>query len=138
MSITSGDHTVTGGILQVDAVTDGKGVFLRRSALGAGNIPTATVTLRFSGSYTPASTNYEVIGIEMVHVPQGSFTVGDGSTSATFSTNSFGTSNSSATPFTISSEAGIVQDGLRNSFSMLLVIMPSVEHFQKDLMPFIV
>ena len=114
VSTASGNHSVSGGVLQVDAVTDGKGVFLRRSALGAGNIATATVILQFSASYTIADTNYEVIGIEMVQVPQGSFAVGDGSTSSTFSTNSFGSANTT-TPFTISSEATIAQDALRSS-----------------------
>jgi hypothetical protein len=38
LSTVSVDHSVTGGVLQVDAVTDGMGVFIRRSALGNGNI----------------------------------------------------------------------------------------------------
>jgi len=117
LSTNSGDHSVGGGVLQIDAVSDGKGVFIRRSALGAGHITSATVVLQFSGSYTVADTNYEVIGIEMVYVPQGSFTVGDGSTNnSTHSVNSFGTNNTS-TPRTISGEDAIAQDGLRNNSS---------------------
>lgn len=106
LSTVSGNHSVTGGVLQVDVVTDGRGIFLRRSALGAGNIVTATVTLQFSASYTIADTNYEVIGIEMVQVPEGSFRVGDQT-----STNSFGSSQTT-TPATISNEDEIAQDGL--------------------------
>ncbi len=114
LSTVSSDHTVTGGVLQVDAVTDGKGVFIRRSALGSGNISTSTVVLKLSSAFTVAGTNYEVIGIEMVNVPQGSFTVGDGSTNnATQSTASFGTANSS-TPCIIASENAMLQDALRN------------------------
>lgn len=117
VSTVSGDHSVTGGVLQVDAVTDGKGVFLRRSALGAGDIATATVTLKLSSTYVIASTNYEVIGIEMVNVPQGAFSVGDGSTNnASHSVASFGLNNTS-TPYTISNENAIAYDGLRNDKS---------------------
>jgi formylglycine-generating enzyme required for sulfatase activity len=112
VSSTSGNHSVTGGVLQVDAVTDSRGVFLRRSAVGAGNISTATVTLQFTGTYTVIDTNYEVIGIEMVQVPEGAFTVGDGSSS-----NSFGSGGTSNTPSTISSEAAIPLDNLGSATS---------------------
>jgi formylglycine-generating enzyme required for sulfatase activity len=114
LSTVSSDHTVSGGVLQVDAVTDGKGVFIRRSALGSGNISASTVVLKLSSAFTVAGTNYEVIGIEMVNVPQGSFTVGDGSTNnTTQSTASFGAASSS-TPATIASENALAADALRN------------------------
>ncbi len=113
VSTVSGDHSVTGGVLQVDAVADGKGIFLRRSALGSGNIASATVTLQLSNTYVILSTNYEVIGIEMANVPSGSFTVGDGSLVSTQSTNAWGTNNTT-TAYSITSEAGIAYDGLRN------------------------
>jgi formylglycine-generating enzyme required for sulfatase activity len=118
VSTVSGNHSVTGGVLQVDAVTDGRGVFIRRSNIGSGNIATATVVLTFSSSYTVASTNYEVLGIEMVQVPQGSFQVGDISlNNSTHSVNSFGTANAT-TPNTISSEAAIAAGNtLRNQSS---------------------
>jgi formylglycine-generating enzyme required for sulfatase activity len=76
LSTTSSDHTVTGGILQVDATTDGLGVFIHRIANGSGNIASATVTLKMT--ITDASYNYQVNGTEMVYVPQGAFYVGDG------------------------------------------------------------
>jgi len=106
------DHTVSGTILQIDAVSDGKGIFLRRSTLGGGNIGATTVTLKFTSTFTPANTNYEVFGIEMVNVPSGSFTVGDGSSTISQSTNAFGSNNS--TPYTITSENAMIQDQLRN------------------------
>jgi formylglycine-generating enzyme required for sulfatase activity len=114
LSNSSVNHSVTGGVLQVDAVTDGRGVFLRRSSLGVGNIPVSTVTLTFSGSYTVANTNYEVIGIEMVQVPQGAFTAGDGSFNTSFSVNSYSLNGLSTTPHTVSSEGSIAGDILRN------------------------
>lgn len=69
--------------LQVDLVSDAKGVFLRRSALGAGNISNTTITLNLN---IPAGTyNYKVFGVEMVNIPQGNFQVGDGTSTSTYS-----------------------------------------------------
>lgn len=82
LSATSGNHSVTGagGVLQADAVTDGMGVFVRRSAPGGGNISGATFTLAMTG--LPAGTlNFKVFGIEMVYCPTGEFILGDGNTS---------------------------------------------------------
>ena len=81
LSTLATDHTA-GSPLQVDSVTDGKGVFIRRSALGSGNITNVTVTLKMTiptGSY-----NYKVFGIEMVNVPQGAFDLGDGTSASTY------------------------------------------------------
>ncbi|WP_298221121.1 SUMF1/EgtB/PvdO family nonheme iron enzyme [Flavobacterium sp.] len=81
LSTVSGDHTA-GSPLQVDTVTDGKGVFIRRSALGGGNISATSITLKMT---IPAGTyNYKVFGIEMVNVPQGAFELGDGTSVSTF------------------------------------------------------
>jgi formylglycine-generating enzyme required for sulfatase activity len=68
--------------LQVDMVSDAKGVFLRRSALGGGNIASTSITLKLN---IPAGTyNYKVYGIEMVNIPQGNFQIGDGTSVATY------------------------------------------------------
>ncbi len=73
LSTVNADHSAASP-LQVDAVSDGKGVFIRRSAFGGGNISSASITLKMT---IPAGTyNYKVFGIEMVSVPQGSFTLG--------------------------------------------------------------
>lgn len=80
LSTNSADHTVTGGILQVDATADGKGVFIHRSAAGSGTVSAATVTLKMT--LTDNSFNYQLNGIEMVYVPQGPFSVGDGNRGA--------------------------------------------------------
>jgi formylglycine-generating enzyme required for sulfatase activity len=74
LSTTAADFTA-GTPLQVDPVTDGKGVFVRRSAVGGGNISNIAVSLKLN---IPAGTyNYKVYGIEMVNVPQASFQLGD-------------------------------------------------------------
>ncbi len=110
---TSGNHTVTGGVLQIDAVSDGKGIFIRRSTAGAaGNISTATVVLTFQNTYVTANTNFEVFGIEMVYVAQGTFSVGDGSSADTQSDSSFG-NNGAVGSYSISGEGSIPQDDLR-------------------------
>lgn len=75
LSVNSSDHSA-GGVLQVDAVTDGKGVFIRRSAFGGGHIPTTTITLQMQNTYNPANVNFEIMGIEMVYVLEGAFNVG--------------------------------------------------------------
>jgi formylglycine-generating enzyme required for sulfatase activity len=76
LSTVVADHS-TASPLQVDPVADGKGVFIRRSSLGGGNILATTVTLKMTipvGTY-----NYKVYGIEMVNVPQSAYELGDSS-----------------------------------------------------------
>ena len=81
LSTNSGDHTA-GSPLQVDTVTDGRGVFIRRSAVGGGNISPTSITLKMN---IPAGTyNYKVFGIEMVNIPQGDFQIGDGASTGTY------------------------------------------------------
>jgi formylglycine-generating enzyme required for sulfatase activity len=81
LSTVAGDHS-TSSPLQVDPVADGKGVFLRRSAFGGGNIPATSVTLKMT---IPAGTyNYKVFGIEMVNAPQGAFEIGDATSIGTY------------------------------------------------------
>ncbi len=96
LSTANADHSA-GSPLQVDAVSDGKGVFIRRAANGGGNISNISVTLKMNiaaGTY-----NYKVVGIEMVNIPAGSFYVGDGSNLS----NTFAVSSSVWTPKLISS-----------------------------------
>ena len=81
LSTIAADHS-TASPLQVDPVTDGRGVFIRRSALGGGNITATSVTLKMTiplGTY-----NYKVFGIEMVNAPQGAFDIGDATSAATY------------------------------------------------------
>ena len=54
LSVTSSDHS-TASPLKIDAVTDGKGVFVYRSAIGGGNISSTSVTLKMN----VAAANYE-------------------------------------------------------------------------------
>jgi len=77
LSSTSSDHSTT-SLLKIDAVTDGKGVFIYRNANGGGNIPSTSITLKMNvASANYENYNFKVSGIEMVNIPQGSFWIGD-------------------------------------------------------------
>ena len=89
LSDASGNHSVSStgiNLLTVDAVTDGMGVFVHRSAVagaGTGDIGTHTVTIKLSGTNNPtiATTNldnFKIYGVEVVYVPEGNFSLGDG------------------------------------------------------------
>lgn len=90
LSTTSADHiaklasnSATSTDVQVDAVADGMGVFVRRIGTNVvGNVASQIVTIKLSGTnptITTANTdNFEIIGVEMVYVPQGQFYAGDG------------------------------------------------------------
>jgi len=68
-------------VLQINVGADNAGVFIRRSANGGGNIASSSVTLSFQTPFTSiTSVNFDVIGIEMVYVPQEQFFLGDNST----------------------------------------------------------
>lgn len=82
LSTVAGDHSAASP-LQVDTVADGKGVFIRRSALGGGNVSATSITLRMTG-LGAGPYNFKVFGIEMVNVPQGAFDLGDGASSGTY------------------------------------------------------
>lgn len=84
LSMLSADHS-TSSPLQVDAVTDGKGVFIHRSAAGGGSIASTSVTLKMTGISATGSYNFKVFGVEMVNVPQGAFKVGDASVTGSLS-----------------------------------------------------
>lgn len=84
-----------------DTTSDMKGVMLYRGVDGTGNIAAATVNLRLNGLPT-GNYDFNVFGIEMVYVPTGSYTLGDGS-----STNTWRNGPTVATPFQVLSEAAI-------------------------------
>lgn len=84
LSTVATDHT-SPATLEIETVTDGKGVFIKRSASNPGgpsNIATSSITIKLNiplGTY-----NFKVFGVEMVNVPQGDFQIGDGTSTSTF------------------------------------------------------
>ncbi len=104
VSSTVGNHTAAAP-LGVQTTADGKGVFIRRTANGSGNIAETAITLKL-GTVPGAIAEWDmqVIGIEMVYVPQGSFQLGDGASLYSFRQ---GGGTSPTAPYTVVSEAAI-------------------------------
>lgn len=78
---TSGHTAPTGST--IDTPSDGKGVFIYRSGVGTGTVTWNGVKLRWNyGSLADdATVTVKVFAIEMVYIPEGSFYVGDGTSS---------------------------------------------------------
>ena len=104
LSSTAANHS-TSAPLEVQTTPDGKGVFIRRSGNGTGNIASTAVTLKLAtvpGAI--AEWDMEVFGVEMVYVPQGAFQLGDGTSLYSFRQGG----GASPTPaYTVASEAAI-------------------------------
>jgi len=104
LSLTPSHHS-TSSPLEIyidgrDNASISKGVFVRRSSAGTGNISGVTVSLRMQG-VTAGQYDFKVFGIEMVQIPEGSFNLGDGISAGFFKTG--GTSN----PYLVGSEGAI-------------------------------
>ncbi|MCJ8289403.1 MAG: SUMF1/EgtB/PvdO family nonheme iron enzyme [Crocinitomicaceae bacterium] len=101
LSSINGDHVAPTGS-QVSAVSDGKGIFLYRDADGFGNNDFDNLQMLWDygidGLADNDSVEICVYAVEMVYVPQGDFTLGDGN-GTTHSTNAFeiGTTNNYVT-----------------------------------------
>ena len=119
LSTVSGNHSVTGGVLQVDAVSDGVGVFIRRSAAGNGNIASSIVTLNLQTAANLVD-NFQVFGVEMVYIPTGNFIIGDGSSQYTFN----GTTITAATQAAGFANANAYQSSGHGSFGALPAAYP--------------
>ena len=96
LSSTPGAHSVSGtnaNSLVIDGVTDKMGVFVHLGASGSNQIisslTSTTIVLKLTEEYNPAlsgtssaaADNWKVFGFEMVYVPTGEFSLGDGRTS---------------------------------------------------------
>ena len=96
LSSTPGAHTVSGtnaNSLVIDGVTDKMGVFVHLGASASNQIisslTSTTIVLKLTEEYNPAlsgtssaaADNWKVFGFEMVYVPTGEFSLGDGRTS---------------------------------------------------------
>ena len=84
VSATAANHS-TAAPLEVQTTPDGKGVFIRRSGNGTGNIASTAVTLKL-GTVPGAVAEWDmqVMAVEMVYIPQGSFQLGDGASVMSF------------------------------------------------------
>ena len=97
LSTDMSDHTISSGITWAQPITNADrfgvagnhntGVMIRRSDYGIGNISSQNISLKVVGSTNGSLLNsaveydIKVLGVEMVYIPEGSFYVGDGSSS---------------------------------------------------------
>lgn len=83
---TNDGHTAAPGAV-ITTPSDGKGVFLHRDAVGSGTASFSGNRLRWNfgmdGLPNGSAVDIKVFAIEMVYVPQGSFSLGDGETNLT-------------------------------------------------------
>ena len=85
---------------------DGKGVIIKRSSDGSGNITNVTITLKMAAPNDGGSYDYKVFGIEMVYIPTGDFYLGDGVSSYSFKDGGSGAAN---TPFHVTTDGAITR-----------------------------
>jgi formylglycine-generating enzyme required for sulfatase activity len=104
LSATAGHHSAASPLeVFIDGKDAGgvaKGVFIRRSAVGVGNITNASISLRMT-NLIAGEYDFRVFGIEMVQVPEAAFQVGDGTSANAFK------NGATTNPFPISSEGAI-------------------------------
>ncbi|MEM9327050.1 MAG: SUMF1/EgtB/PvdO family nonheme iron enzyme [Bacteroidota bacterium] len=104
-------HTAPAGAA-ITTPPDGKGVFLYRSAIGSGHLTLNNVLVRWNygtdGLADLAGVNVQIMGIEMVYVPEGSFWLGDGETTDVQGHFEAGTSGAA---FEVTSDAAITLGG---------------------------
>jgi hypothetical protein len=99
LNLTGTDITAPAG-LAVTVPADNKGCFVYRSADGAGNITSSTVSVGVVQK--PGNYDVKVFGIEMVYIPQGPFFLGHSGGNSS----NFGEANTTGlTPFQITSPA---------------------------------
>jgi len=84
VSPVASDHTIAGSLLQIDPASDSMGVFIRRTNPGNGDIAATAVSLKIGPLIGTDSFNFKVFGTEVVYVPQGAFTAGDGNSSGVY------------------------------------------------------
>ena len=87
--------------LFADTTSDQKGVMLYRAADGVGNVNGVSVTVRMAG-LPSGNFDFTVFGIEMVYVPTGAYSLGDGAASGAWRTGT-----NVALPFQVNNEDGI-------------------------------
>lgn len=113
LSAQAGSHSPGPGF-EVQAVSDGKGIFVKRNQPGEG--ATGLIALRIA-LLTPLAAGFadlEASAIEMVYVPEGAFFIGDGASFHHFR------ESQSGNPYQVSGEqalaAGVVSAGTEAGF----------------------
>ena len=106
LSGTASNHTSPSGST-ITPSSDGKGAFIYRSADGSGTVSLSDSRLQWNygtdGVADDAALTLQVVAVEMVYVPQGSFSLGSGGTG----TSEFYQSPTTPGTYTVSSENAI-------------------------------
>lgn len=104
-------HHIVPNNAEVVCPNDGKGVFLQQNANSSNGSVSFNIALNWNyavdGVSNTSGLDVQVYALEMVYVPQGAFTAGNGTTAAA---NSFQLGGNSTVSYLISSEAGIAVD----------------------------
>lgn len=101
----------TGTALNIIVPTDKKGAFLQRSAAGSGSVSTSSI--QFVWDYATdnvsrsATAIVKVFAIEMVYIPQGSFSTGGSNDTSLVNCGFYPYGSATSTPWTITSESQI-------------------------------
>ena len=110
---TTGFSTGSGTVIDIVVPTDLRGAFLRRSSNGSGTLSTTSVQLVWGwgadGLTSSSSAQVKVFAIEMVYIPTGAFSLGDGS--VTNVRGQFCSGTTFITPFSVTSEGAITLGG---------------------------
>lgn len=105
LNTTSGNHSAATGST-IAPSSDGKGAFIYQSADGAGNVNFSDLQLRWEygtdGLLDNDSVEICVFAVEMVYIPTGSFTLGDGNSISLESTAAFHSPYNTSNPVTVS------------------------------------
>jgi formylglycine-generating enzyme required for sulfatase activity len=112
LDANAGNHSAASGST-IDPTSDGKGVLVHRSADGSGTASYTGIGIRWNygadGVADNAVATVQVFGVEMVYVPQGSFYVGDGTTTDVEA--HFHQGGTVTSPFQIISEGSLTLGG---------------------------
>ncbi len=104
ISTNVADHSVEAPLI-IDSykLSDGRGLIVRRSGIGSGNIVNDTVKIKINTPGPGASYDFQVFGIEMVYIPTASFYLGDGTSTYTI------TNGGTSSPFLVTNDNAITR-----------------------------
>jgi formylglycine-generating enzyme required for sulfatase activity len=116
-------HETSSNQLEIKAVSDSNGVFVKQTALGGSqSFQDQSIMLKLASPLSAGSYSFKVFGIEMVYVSEGDFTLGDGISNHTFQ------DSVSGQPIPVSSSSislGIASNQLSTGFPLTITTSPA-------------
>ncbi len=122
LSSTDSSHETSTNLLEIKAVADSNGVFVKQTTLGGSqSFQDQRITLKLASPLPAGSYSFKVFGIEMAYVSEGEFTLGDGASNHTFQDSVSG----QAFPITSSPiSLGIASNQLSTGFPLTITTSP--------------